>query len=65
MASGNKNISGGYCRDRIMTAPIDPDIVFAVTCPSCDWTGMSDDCRYNECPWCGRRVVREKDLNDV
>ena len=34
--------------------------VEAVTCPSCGFFGMSDDCYYNYCPDCGRRVVRDK-----
>ncbi len=34
--------------------------VEAVTCPSCGFFGMSDDCHYNQCPNCGRRTVREK-----
>lgn len=36
------------------------DWPYAVSCPSCGWFGMSDDCRHNECPGCGRRVVKEK-----
>jgi rubredoxin len=31
-----------------------------VYCPSCGFFGMSDDCRYNECPNCGWRVRRER-----
>jgi hypothetical protein len=31
----------------------------AVCCPSCGWFGMSDDCRYNNCPNCGHRVILE------
>jgi len=32
-----------------------------LTCPSCGWFGMSDDCRHNECPNCGQRVVKDKE----
>ncbi len=35
-------------------------MIESVCCPECGWFGMSDDCHYNECPWCGRRVVNEK-----
>lgn len=31
-----------------------------VTCPSCSWFGMSDDCKYNKCPNCGQRVILER-----
>ncbi len=47
-----------------MTAPVE-DTVYAVVCPSCDWTGMSDDVNYGHCPWCGGRVKRERRGNEM
>lgn len=32
--------------------------IYPVKC-ACGFFGMSDDCRRNECPDCGMRVVRE------
>lgn len=39
------------------------DWPYAVHC-DCGWFGMSDDCRHNECPNCGRRVVRDRTETD-
>ena len=35
------------------------DAVYPVICPSCGYFGMREDCSHGECPWCGRRVVRD------
>jgi hypothetical protein len=36
-------------------------MIYPVRC-DCGWFGMSDDYKYGLCPWCGRRVVREKEV---
>lgn len=32
--------------------------IYPVKCLSCGWAGMSDDCAYLRCPFCGARVTR-------
>ncbi len=46
-----------------MTAPVDPDTIYAVVC-ECGWFGMNDDCKYGRCPDCGDRVKRERRVNE-
>jgi predicted Zn-ribbon and HTH transcriptional regulator len=38
--------------------------VYPVCCPECGWFGMSDDCKYGRCPWCGGRVRKETEGED-
>jgi len=42
-----------------MTAPVDPDTVYAVVC-DCGWFGDRWDCRRGMCPNCHQRVKRER-----
>lgn len=36
------------------------DWLVPMTCPACEWEGMRDDCRNNQCPNCGARPRRDK-----
>lgn len=59
--AGAKSNERSSERTRSMSMEPEPEFVpEPVTCPSCDWFGMSDDCRQNYCPDCGRRVILER-----